>query len=165
MRNSKREAAALTFETAELLRKLGTTIEDVAATLGSTGVRGIPRSGTGCVLARYVHAVMGPDPRLRAITVTCAAITMTRRRWWLQPVVVSVPPPVQQFIVRFDRWEFSELVAEPGGARATSSPEPPLPSKWTPADFTLQLERTPFWPVVPAEALPQWPRRQSRTPT
>jgi hypothetical protein len=108
---------ALRSETADLLTGLGPTTGDVAAKLGSIGVRGVPRSTTSCVLARYMHAVTSPDPRVRAITVNLDAVTILRRRWWSPRVIVPVPLPVQQFILRFDRGEYGDLVAEEASPR------------------------------------------------
>jgi hypothetical protein len=68
---------------------------------------------TGCVVARYVYAVMGHDPRVRSVAVLGRMVTITCRHRWSPLVVVPVPLPVQDFIARFDRGEFATLMALP----------------------------------------------------
>jgi hypothetical protein len=96
----------------ELLVGLGPTSTDVAATLASSGVRGLPRSGTSCAIARYLHAVMAVDPEIQGFIVSCEGVTVSVRQWWSPDIMVPVPAPVRQFIRQFDSGDFPALVAD-----------------------------------------------------
>ncbi len=124
MSRAREERAALRTETTRLLNDLGGSAEAVATELHSAGVKGVPGSGTGCAIARYVNAVMGSDPRLGPITVSNEAVTILGRHWWTPPVIVPVPLPVRSFIVRFDREDFVNLTAAPRSARRPLGPGP-----------------------------------------
>jgi hypothetical protein len=98
--------------TAELLGALGRTSTDVASRLQSAGVRGIPRSGTSCAVARYLNAVMAADPDVHGVMVSCDGVTVAVRRWWSPHILVAAPAPVRQFIRQFDSGDFPALVAD-----------------------------------------------------
>src|SRR5262249_58672431 len=115
MSRAKEERAALRAQTTVLLSNLGSNAEAVASQLEAAGVKGVPGSGTGCAIARYVNAVMASDPRLGPINVNNEAVTIFGRHWWTRPVIVPVPPPVRGVIIRFDRDEFRNLALPPGG--------------------------------------------------
>ena len=121
MSRARDERAALKAQTTQLLKDLGTTSEVVAGKLEAAGVKGVPGSGTGCAIARYVNAVMASDPRLGPINVNNEAVTIFGRHWWTRPVIVPVPPPVRGFIVRFDRDEFRNLAVPPGSRRNSAA--------------------------------------------
>ncbi len=124
MSRARDERAALRAETTRLLEDLGGTADQVATELESAGVKGIPGSGTGCAVARYINAVMSSDPRLGPITVSNEAVTVLGRHWWTPPVIVPVPLPVRSFIVRFDREDFVNLTASPRPSRRSIGPGP-----------------------------------------
>jgi hypothetical protein len=124
MSRARDERTALRSETTRLLQGLGPTVEAVAGRLEDTGVKGVPGSGTGCAVARYLNAVMASDPRLGPISVSNEAVTILGRHWWTPPVVVSVPASVRSFIVRFDREDFRTLTAPPSEARRGRGPKP-----------------------------------------
>ena len=117
MSRAKEERAALRAQTTELLSHLGSNAEGVASQLEAAGVKGVPGSGTGCAVARYVNAVMASDPRIGPINVNDEAVTIFGRHWWTRPVIVPVPAPVRSFILRFDRDEFRHLAVAPGSRR------------------------------------------------
>jgi hypothetical protein len=117
MSRAKEERAALRAQTTELLNNLGPNAEAVAGRLESAGVKGVPGSGTGCAVARYVNAVMASDPRIGPINVNDEAVTIFGRHWWTRPVIVPVPAGVRSFILRFDRDEFRHLAVAPGSRR------------------------------------------------
>jgi hypothetical protein len=121
MSRARDERAALKAQTTQLLKDLGSTSEAVAGNLESAGVKGVPGSGTGCAIARYVNAVMASDPRLGPINVNNEAVTIFGRHWWTRPVIVPVPPPVRGFIIRFDRDEFRNLAVPPGSRRNSAA--------------------------------------------
>jgi hypothetical protein len=134
MTRARKERAALRSQTGELLKDLGSSADTVAGNLETAGVKGVPGSGTGCAVARYLNAVMASDPRLGPISVNNEAVTIFGRHWWTPPVVVPVPPPVRGFIVRFDREEFRSLAVTPASARrhaetveTDASPKPGTP--------------------------------------
>ncbi len=120
MSRARDERAPLRAETTRVLQDLGMTAGAVAAELESAGVKGTPGSGTGCAVARYLHAIMASDPRVGPITVSKEEVTIRGRHWWTPPMVVPVPAPVGSFIVRFDRESFVNLIARPLGARRAS---------------------------------------------
>ena len=124
MSRAREERAALRAETTQLLQDLGGTADAVAARLESAGVKGVPGSGTGCAVARYINAVMASDPRLGPITVSNEAVTLLGRHWWSPPVIVPVPLSVRNFIVRFDREDFANLTAAPLAGRRPGVPGP-----------------------------------------
>jgi hypothetical protein len=126
MSRAREERAALRAQTTQLLHDLGPTADSVAAGLEAAGVKGVPGSGTGCAVARYLNAVMASDSRLGPINVNDEAVTVFGRHWWRRPVIVSVPAPVRGFIIRFDRKEFRNLIATPGGSRKPEAVEPDL---------------------------------------
>jgi len=111
MTGSRRRRQTIRSATAELLGDLGPTPVDVASRLHSAGVQGIPRSGTSCAIARYLHAVMAADPQVQGVMVNCEGVTVSVRRWWSPDILVLVPAAVRQFIRQFDSGDFSELVA------------------------------------------------------
>jgi hypothetical protein len=119
MKGSTRRRS-LRSATGELLGQLGPTTADVAATLESSGVRGVPRSGTSCVIARYLNAVMAADPQVQSIMVSSEGVTIAVNRWWAADVLVPVPKSVRQFIRQFDGGDYAHLVAE----RTDASPQP-----------------------------------------
>ena len=121
MSRARDERAALKTQTTQLLKDLGSTSEAVAGQLEAAGVKGVPGSGTGCAIARYVNAVMASDPRLGPINVNNEAVTIFGRHWWTRPVIVPVPPPVRGFIIRFDRDEFRNLAVPPGCRRNSAA--------------------------------------------
>jgi hypothetical protein len=112
MTGSRRRRKTIRSATVELLGGLGPTSTDVAATLESAGVRGVPRSGTSCAVARYLNAVMAADPEVQGVMVSCEGVTVSVRQWWFPDILVPVPTPVRHFIRQFDSGDFSGLVAE-----------------------------------------------------
>jgi hypothetical protein len=113
MSRAKDDRATLRAETAQLLEDLGPTVEGVAVKFKAAGAKGIPHSRTGCVVARYLNAVMGSDPRLGRVTVSSDAVNILGRHWWSFPLIVPVPPPVRSFTARFIAADFRDLVAPP----------------------------------------------------
>ena len=112
MTGSRRRRQTIRSATVELLGDLGPTSDDVASRLHSAGVQGVPRSGTSCAIARYLHAVMAADPQVQGIMVSCEGVTVSVRQWWSPDILVLVPAAVRQFIRQFDSGDFSELVAD-----------------------------------------------------
>jgi hypothetical protein len=128
MTRARKERGAVRSQTSHLLKDLGPTADAVATHLETAGVKGVPGSGTGCAVARYLNAVMSSDSRLGPISVNNEAVTIFGRHWWTPPVVVAVPPPVRGFIVRFDREEFHGLAVPPANPRRQTDALKPDPS-------------------------------------
>src|SRR5271166_6372836 len=96
-----------------LLQELGSTDEAVARNLEAAGVKGRPCNNQDCVVARYLNAITGADSRVRAIVVESDAVAISRRFPRRRHLVVPLPPAVYRFIMRFDRRDFRNLLADP----------------------------------------------------
>jgi hypothetical protein len=97
------ERAALREDAARLLDELGGTAGDVAVSLYLVGVGARASNADACSLARYLHAVVGGDTRVKRVRVTKRWLALkTQRRWW-STVWVRLPHPVREFSVRVDR--------------------------------------------------------------
>jgi len=105
------ERAALRGDTTRLLKDLGPSVDAIAARLEASGITGEPGSLTSCVVARYLNAVMGPDPRIRRIIVTREYVTISSKRFWMPCVVLPVPQQVFFFKCNCDHREFRGLLA------------------------------------------------------
>jgi hypothetical protein len=90
--------AALREDSAALLGELGGTAAEVAVSLTAMGVRVWPASSGDCPLARYLHAVMGPDPRVKRVKVTTRWLALTTRGTWWSTVWLRLPHPVREFV-------------------------------------------------------------------
>lgn len=123
-----REQKAIRRQTAGLLAALGSSGTDVATSLAGYQVRGRPRDANGCAVAVYLQAVIGADPRIKAIRVseTSVRITLLRRG---RRVQVPSPPPVRAFIESFDHGLFPSLIRP---AVADGSAGVPSPCEWEP---------------------------------
>ncbi len=63
------EHRQLKAQTRALLTGLGTCPDEVAESLRSAGVHGVPRNNRSCAVALYLSVLMGSDPRVRSIKV------------------------------------------------------------------------------------------------
>ena len=96
------ERAALREDAATLLGELGDTVSEVATSLGSLGVQVLPSSAGDSPAARYLHAVVGADDRVKRVTVTRRWLVLkTRRRWW-STIWLRLPHPVREFTISVD---------------------------------------------------------------
>ncbi|HEX4244691.1 MAG TPA: hypothetical protein VHY77_03915 [Acidimicrobiales bacterium] len=106
-----------------LLADLGTSHDEVAASLQRAGVRAVPRNPGGCAIALYLGAVLGTDSRIHSITVgtNClkASTLQSTPFYFYGTMLVPVPKPVGQFITAFDEGRYPELVRVPA-----TSPQP-----------------------------------------
>jgi hypothetical protein len=97
------ERAVLREDAASLLSELGRTAGEVALTLTSLGVPVRPSRPGDSPVARYLHAVVGVDDRVRRITVTKRRLGMkTNRRWW-STIRLRLPRPVRELTRSVDR--------------------------------------------------------------
>ena len=96
------ERAALREDAAALLGELGGTASEVAVSLSSLGVPVERSSAADSPAARYLHAVIGADDRVKRIVVTKRRLVVkTNRRWW-STIRVRLPHPVKELTVSVD---------------------------------------------------------------
>jgi hypothetical protein len=115
-------------KTSGLLAELGSTPDEVAATLETTGVQGIPRDNRSCAVALYLSALVGTEPRIRSVTVGHCSLMITlvapvdarpAGRLWVQ-----LPKAVRGFVAAFDARQYPEVTREAVVAPATVVPAP-----------------------------------------
>jgi hypothetical protein len=121
-----------------LLAELGDTPDEVASTLRSTGVQGIPRDNRSCAVALYLSALVGTHPCIRSVTVGHCSLMLTlvapadarpAGRLWVQ-----LPKPVRGFVAAFDTRQYPEVTRNttapsPRGAGRPSAEPTPDPSR------------------------------------
>jgi hypothetical protein len=96
------ERASLREDAASLLDELGGTASEVAATLCSMGLHDGTSSPSHAAVARYVHAVMGSDSRVKQAHVRRTWLVVTTTwRWWPH-IWLRIPPPVREFMASAD---------------------------------------------------------------
>ncbi len=112
-------------QTSGLLAGLGNSPDEVAESLLSNGVHGIPRDNHSCAVARYVSAVVGSEPSIRSVTVgPCSMMISLVRPADNHPagrVQVQLPKPVRDFVAAFDARQYPMVTQQP-------SSDPPVPS-------------------------------------
>lgn len=93
---------AIRRDVKQLLRALGSDVMEIAASLETHGVRGVPENSEECVVAAYLNAIVGADPLVQSVRVlreTVHVRLISRLRF---PVVVSLPVEVRWFLRAFD---------------------------------------------------------------
>jgi hypothetical protein len=104
-------------ETNVLLHQLGSSPDEVAASLQAAGVHGVPKDNRSCAVALYLAAQMGSEAQVRAITVGHCSMLVSlvaprdsrpAGRLWIQ-----LPKPVRRFVAAFDAKEYPSLVRDP----------------------------------------------------
>jgi hypothetical protein len=127
---TRNERTAVKRNVSILLDQLGGTSQAVATSLQQAGVQGDPFLVSRCPLARYLHAVVGTEPRVGKIKVGLYKAVINGPRWW-QPMTVDLPAPVRGFVVDFDRGRFPDLLRRlkerPVSAPAADLLLPPRP--------------------------------------
>jgi hypothetical protein len=118
---TRNERTAIRRNVSVLLDQLGGTSEAVATSLQQAGVQGDPFLVSRCPLARYLHAVVGAEPRVGKIKVGLYKAVINGPRWW-QPLTVDLPAPVRGFVVDFDRGRFPDLLRPHKGRPVPSAP-------------------------------------------
>jgi hypothetical protein len=103
-------------QTSGLLTGLGTSPDEVAASLNAAGVNGVPKNNRSCAIALYLTALMGPDPRIRSVTVGhCSLLIDTVAPPDSRPtgrLLVQLPKPVRQFVAAFDARRYPDITWE-----------------------------------------------------
>ena len=118
---TRNERTAIKRNVSVLLDQLGGTPEAVATNLQQAGVQGDPFLVSRCPLARYLHAVVGTEPRVGKIKVGLYKAVINGPRWW-QPMTVDLPAPVRGFVVDFDRGRFPDLLRRTKGRPIPAAP-------------------------------------------
>jgi len=112
-------------QTSGLLEALGNSPDEVAETLLSNGVHGVPRDNHSCAVARYMSVVVGSEPSVRSVTVgPCSMMISLVRPDDNRPagrLQVQLPKPVRDFVAAFDDRQYPMVTQEP-------APEPRAPS-------------------------------------
>jgi hypothetical protein len=128
---TRNERTAIKRNVAVLLEQLGGTSDAVATSLQRAGVQGDPFLVSRCPLARYLHAVVGIEPRVGKIKVGLYKAVINGPRWW-QPMTVDLPAPVRGFVVDFDRGRFPDLLRRPKGRPVPGSSAAAVSMRQTP---------------------------------
>lgn len=109
LRQLKRQSSAL-------LTGLGSTPDEVAASLQEAGVQGVPKNNRSSAVALYVNVMMGTDARIRSVAVGhCSLLINLVKPADLRPagrLLVQLPKPVRQFIAAFDTCHYPEVTRE-----------------------------------------------------
>jgi hypothetical protein len=96
------ERAALREHAASLLEELGGTASEVAATLCSMGLHDGTSSASHSAVARYLHAIMGSDNRVKRAHVRNNWLVITTTRRWRPGIWLRLPRPVREFMASAD---------------------------------------------------------------
>jgi len=104
-----RERRVLRDQVWELLAGLGTGVGAVAASLEAAGVRGVRGDGDCCVLASYLHAVLGGDDRISHLRVGDREVEVVVASWRHPRMWIPFPPAVREFVWAFDTGMFPRL--------------------------------------------------------
>ena len=90
------ERDALREDATRLLDQLGGTVHEVTMSLGSMGVEVRPSDPDDSPAARYLHAVIGGDNRVKHVKVTPCWLALKTHRRWAPRIWVPLPGPVAQ---------------------------------------------------------------------
>jgi len=97
-----------------LLEGLGGNPDEVAESLRSAGVHGVPKSNSSCAIALYTAALMKTDPRIRSVAVgPCSLVITLVHPEDSRPggrLAVQLPKPVRAFVAGFDAWRYPEVI-------------------------------------------------------
>jgi hypothetical protein len=93
------ERAALREDAARLLDELGGTVSEVAVSLASMGIQVQPSDPNDSPAARYLHAVIGADNRVRQIKVNTRWLILKTHRRWTPAIWMPIPDPVIRLTV------------------------------------------------------------------
>jgi hypothetical protein len=96
------ERAALREHAATLMGELGDTVSEVATSLGSMGVQVRPSSAGDSPAARYLHAVVCADNRVKRVTVTKQWLVLKTHRRFRSTIRLRLPHPVREFTISVD---------------------------------------------------------------
>jgi hypothetical protein len=98
------ERAALRQDAARLLDELGGTVSEVAVSLGSMGIQVRPSNPHDSAAARFLHAVIGADNRVRQVKVHTRWLVLKTDRRWSPAIWVALPHPVMRLTVNRPRF-------------------------------------------------------------
>jgi len=113
-------------QTRALLTELGASPDQVATSLETAGVHGVPKNNRSCAIALYVTALMGADRRVRAVRVgRCSLLIDTVSAPDARPsgrLQVQLPKPVRQFVAAFDAQSYPTIIRSPSPRPASAVP-------------------------------------------
>jgi len=95
----------ISYKVSRLLAGLGNTCDEVAASLGRLGIKGIPGRSKDCALAVYLRRELD-----RPVTVGSSDVEIDARDFF---VVIPHSEPVRAFIRRFDVQKYPDLLLYP----------------------------------------------------
>ena len=110
-------ATRLAREIHGLLDELGRTPGAMAVSLERAGVRGCPADPARSPVARYLCAIVGADPIVKALRVERDAVVVDLGAGWRPTVAVPVPHAVRAFNAAFDAGCYPSLVFVDRAAR------------------------------------------------
>jgi hypothetical protein len=90
------ERAALREDATRLIDELGGTVHEVTMSLGCVGIRVRPSDPDDSPAARYLHAVIGGDNRVKDVKVTAHWLALKTHRRWSPRIWVPLPDAVSQ---------------------------------------------------------------------
>jgi hypothetical protein len=105
----------------EFGESLGSSPTEVASTLADLGVHGVPRSSTGCAIARYLRVIIGTEPAVSEIAVSMRSVHISYEGRTF-PIIVKLPRPVSKFIRAFDADSYPELIESPQAGKSSLTP-------------------------------------------
>jgi hypothetical protein len=115
-------------QTNTLLAGLGSSSDEVAASMQAAGISGSPKNNRSCAVALYVSALMGAEPRIRSVTVGhCSLLIHLAAPPEFRPagrLLIQLPKPVRQFVAAFDAEQYPMITRQrpTGLGAALSSP-------------------------------------------
>ncbi len=90
------ERAALRYDATRLIDELGGTVHEVTVSLGCMGVQVRPFDPDDSPAARYLHAVIGGDNRVKQVKVTARWLALKTHRRWSPRIWVPLSDAVSQ---------------------------------------------------------------------
>jgi hypothetical protein len=90
------ERAALRKDATKLLNELGATVHKVTTSLACMGVQVRSSDPDDSPAARYLHAVIGGDNRVKQVKVTARRLALKTHRRWSPRIWVPLPDAVSQ---------------------------------------------------------------------
>lgn len=107
------QRAKLREDVETLLAELGGTAWEVAGSLRSMGVRVGISTPDDSPAARYLHAVLGADYRVKQVRVTKRSVVLRTHRRWRSTMRLRLPSPVRVY---------SGLVCKPTTGEGADAP-------------------------------------------
>ena len=88
----------------ESLVALGTTAEEVAASLEARGIKGVLEMPSSCPIARYIRTIINSDELVQIYAGSTFVMVQGEK--------ISTPKAVELFVEQFDECKFPFLIGE-----------------------------------------------------